>query len=49
MLPKVLILYKETQLQERWISEVCQLSGLDRKIVESIVCERKNELAYYRE
>ncbi len=49
MLPKVLILYKETQLQERWISEVCQLSGLDRKIVESIMCERKNELAYYRE
>jgi hypothetical protein len=49
MLPKVLILYKDPQLQERWISEVCQLSGMDRKVVESVVSRRKNELAYYRE
>lgn len=49
MLPKVLILYKEPQLQQRWISEVCNLAGLEPKIVEAYVFERKGKLAYYRE
>lgn len=49
MLPKVLILYKDAQLQERWISEVCQLTGFGLKTVEACVSERKAKLAYYRE
>lgn len=49
LLPKVLILYKDAQLQERWISEVCLLSGLERGLVERAAWERKRKLAYYRE
>jgi hypothetical protein len=49
MLPKVLILYKDPELQERWISEVCQLSKFERRVVEPILQKRKTALAHYRE
>ena len=49
MIPKVLILYKDPELQERWISEICNLSGFDRDVVLKHLVERKERLAYYRE
>jgi hypothetical protein len=49
MLYKVMILYKDSQLQERWISEVCELSDSGREEIVSCVNERKKSLAYYRE
>ena len=49
MLYKVLILYKDPQLQERWISEVCEISGFNRETVLSHLQQRKNKLAHYRE
>jgi hypothetical protein len=49
MLYKGLILYKDPQLQQRWISEVCELSGFGQEEIVSCVNERKKSLAYYRE
>lgn len=51
MVKKVLILYKDPELQERWISEICELLRIeiDKEILYSYVEERKNKLAYYRE
>jgi hypothetical protein len=49
MLYKGLILYKDPQLQQRWISEVCQLSKFDEREVCQKVTERKKAIAYYRE
>ncbi len=49
MLYKVMILYKDSQLQQRWISEVCELSEFGQDDVISCVDERKKSLAYYRE
>lgn len=41
MLPKVLILYKDSQLQERWISEIIQKSIFSRNIVEMVLYEKR--------
>ena len=49
MIRKVLILYKDPQLQERWISEMCKLSQFDRNTILSYLRQRKHKLAYYRE
>lgn len=51
MVRKVLLLYKNPELQERWISEVCQLLqiNMDEDAIFSYVEERKKKLAYYRE
>lgn len=49
MIPKVLILYKDPQLQERWISEMCKLSRFDRMTILPYLEKRKKSLAYYRE
>ena len=49
MLPKVLVLYKDSQLQERWISKVVDLTGFSRDIVEKHVRERKSKLKAFRE
>jgi hypothetical protein len=49
MLYKVLILYKDPQLQQRWISEVCQLSKFKESEVLGQVMARKQTMAYYRE
>jgi hypothetical protein len=50
MVRKILLLYKNPELQERWISEVCQLLQLDmdENAIFSLVEERKKKLAYYR-
>lgn len=41
MLPKVLILYKDSQLQQRWISEVIQRSQFSRNVVEYYLYEKQ--------
>lgn len=49
MLYKAMILYKDPQLQERWISEMCQLSKFGEDEVRERIQERKTAIAYYRE
>ena len=49
MLSKVIILYKDPKLQERWISEVRELSRFDRETVLFHLNERKRKVAHYRE
>lgn len=48
MLYKTLILYKEPNLQKRWISEVTDLSGFDRALIENLVSQRKVSLKSYK-
>ena len=49
MLYKVLILYKDPELQQRWISEMCELSKFKQEEIISCLNERKKAIAYYRE
>lgn len=46
MLPKVLILYKDSQLQERWISEVAEKTNFPREEIEKYL--RLKEARYKR-
>lgn len=48
MLPKVLLLYKDSQLQQRWISEVCQLTGFTEATVKKYVAEKKTKWRAFR-
>lgn len=48
MLPKVLTIYKDRDLQQRWISEVSELTGFSRAIVEKYVAEKKNKWKSFR-
>lgn len=41
MLPKVLLLYRDSQLQQRWISEVSNATGFSEKLIESYVIRKK--------
>lgn len=43
MLPKVLILYKDSELQERWISEVVQKSLFPKAVIEGYLWEKKRK------
>lgn len=49
MLPKIIILYKDSQLQQRWISEVCKLTKFSRTIVEKYCAEKKSKWKKFRE
>jgi len=49
MLPKVLILYKDSQLQQRWISEVVQLTKFSTQQVEDYLKQKKNKWKNFRE
>lgn len=49
MLYKVLILYKDIQLQQRWISEIENLSKFSREEIEEVARERKSKLKFFRE
>lgn len=49
MLYKVLILYKDSELQQRWISEVSQLTVFDRETIQRVVSQRKVQLKCFRE
>lgn len=48
MLYKVLILYKNSELQQRWISEIVDLTKFSMEEVTKIVNERKDRLKHYQ-
>ena len=49
MLPKVILLYKDSQLQQRWISEICQTTKFPKKTVERYLREKKSKWKNFRE
>ncbi len=49
MLPKVIVLYKNLDLQQRWISEVSNLTGFNSKIVENYLKIKKSKWKNFRE
>lgn len=49
MLPKILLLYKNTELQQRWISEVASATGFPISEIEQIVRQRKEKWKIFRE
>ncbi len=49
MLYKFLLLYKDSQLQQRWISEVVKSTGFSEEIVQKHVQLRKSQLKAFRE
>lgn len=49
MLYKVLLLYSDIELQQRWISEVTTATGLPTKEVEALVKNRKQRWKRFRE
>lgn len=48
MLGKVLLLYRDSQLQQRWISKVSQLTGFSEDIVQKYVEEKKSKWLAFR-
>lgn len=48
MLPKVMFLYRDSQLQQRWISEVSQRTGFSRDIVQHYMEEKKAKWKAFR-
>ncbi|OGC50752.1 hypothetical protein A2716_01820 [candidate division WWE3 bacterium RIFCSPHIGHO2_01_FULL_40_23] len=48
MLPKFLILYKIPELQERWISEVVNLTTFKREVIEKYLSEKKSRYKRFR-
>lgn len=48
MLPKVLILYKDSQLQQRWISEVVEKTGVSFDEVEKLLMAKKAKWKAYQ-
>ena len=48
ILPKVIILYKDSQLQQRWISEISQLTGFSQETVEKYIAEKKSKWQQFR-
>ncbi len=49
MLPKVLLLYKDSELQQRWISEVESATNFSRETIEKYVKEKKARWKSFRE
>ena len=49
MLPKVILLYKDPNLQKRWISEVCQLTKFSPKIIKRYLDEKRKRWKIFRE
>lgn len=49
MLPKILLLYKDSELQQRWISEVVELSRFSRLTVEKCLGVKKSKWEHFRE
>lgn len=48
MLPKTLLLYKDSQLQQRWISEVVESTSFSREVVERYLTEKKEKYRRFR-
>ena len=47
-LKKVLLLYRDPDLQQRWISEVSTNTGFSLDLVQNCVHEQKQKLARFR-
>ena len=48
MLPKMILLYRDSELQQRWISEVNQSTGFPKAIIEKYVLEKKAKWKIFR-
>lgn len=48
MLPKVLLLYRDSQLQQRWISEVSHATGFSDEVIKSYVAQKKAKWKMFR-
>jgi hypothetical protein len=48
MLYKCLLIYKDPQLQQRWISEMVTLSRFDEKTINSIIITRKSKIKVFQ-
>lgn len=48
LLPKVIILYKDLQLQQRWISEIAKSTKFSEEIIQKYVSGKKNKWKAYR-
>ena len=48
MLPKVLLLYRDSQLQQRWISEVSSATGFSTTLIEQYVDQKKSRWKQFR-
>lgn len=48
MLPKVILLYKNSNLQQRWISEVNKLTGFSFPVIEKYLNEKKSKWKNFR-
>lgn len=48
MLRKTLLLYKDSQFQQRWVSEVTELSQFSREIVEDELEKKRIRFKYFR-
>jgi hypothetical protein len=49
MLYKAVLLYKDSELQQRWISEITNLTQYSEKEINNIVLERKQNLKHFSE
>ena len=49
MLPKTILLYKDSQLQKRWISEVSQLTGFSKSLVNKYMKQKRTRWKHFRE
>lgn len=49
MLPKVLLMYKNINLQQRWISEVHKTTGFSQVVIEKYLNEKKSRWKQFRE
>jgi recombination protein RecA len=47
MMYKILILYKDNNLQERWISEMVKLTNFGREDIEKVIFQRKSSLKMF--
>lgn len=47
-LPKVILLYKDPNLQQRWTSEICQFTKFPRQIIEKYLTEKKKKWRMFR-
>lgn len=48
MLAKLIILYKDSKLQQRWTSEISQLTEFSKKLVEKLTLEKKSKWKNFR-
>lgn len=49
MLPKFILLYKDSQLQKRWISEIKKLTGFSNRIISKYVRQKRSKWKNFRE